>query len=168
MRKLFILLAVMALALTGCFARTPALPEPPEPNDETNQAIPAPDFQLQDLDGGVWTLRELEGDAVILYFWHGGCPTCVAKLPDLAELEQMLPEDVHLLLLNAGDSRERVEKLLADFPNLTALLNSDQAFKAYAITHVPTTVFVDRAGNVHWGFIGPLPNDYILSVIQGL
>lgn len=168
MRKLLVLLVVTVLGLAGCFARTPALPEPPEPNDDENQAVAAPDFELQDLDGGVWRLRDLRGDVVILYFWHGNCPTCVAKLPDLAGLEQRLPEDVHLLLLNGGDSREKVEKLLADYPNLTVLLDSEQAFRAYAITHVPTTVFVDRAGNVYWGYIGPLPNDDILSIVNGL
>ena len=132
-----------------------------------NQAVAAPDFELQDLDGGVLGVCGISGAMlVILYFWHG-VHTCVAKLPDLAELDKRLPEDVHLLLLNGRDSWEKVEKLLADYPNLTVLLDSEQAFRAYAITHVPTTVFVDRAGNV-WGYIGPLPNDYILSIVNGL
>ena len=98
MRKLAVLL-VMAVLLAGCVGHTAPDPNPdpspnsnPEPGDQGT--IPAPAFSLQDLGGNTWSLAELKGNVVILYFWTAGCPNCIRSLPDLSALQEELPEDV--------------------------------------------------------------------------
>jgi peroxiredoxin len=49
---------------------------------------PAPDFELPDLDGRTIRLASLRGRVVWLNFWATWCPTCVAELPALNDLQR--------------------------------------------------------------------------------
>ncbi|MGI6364656.1 MAG: TlpA family protein disulfide reductase [Bacillota bacterium] len=172
MRKLAVLL-VMAVLLAGCVGHTAPDPNPdpspnsnPEPGDQGT--IPAPAFSLQDLGGNTWSLAELKGNVVILYFWTAGCPNCIRSLPDLSALQEELPEDVRLLLLNGGDSKKKVEEVMEAYPNLTVLMNATAIFGVYGVRYVPTTVFIDAEGRLDRGYIGPIPNQGILQIIEEL
>lgn len=160
MRKI-IILAVTALLLTGCFNQSVPAPE----LDPDFEPFPAPAFQLEDLSGDTWSLEELRGETVVLYFWTAGCSVCVNKLPDLADLVQEFPENSRLLLLNHSDSQRKIQELVAD-PDLVVLVNSSSAFQNYGVRSVPTMVFIDGEGMVRAGYIGPVPNENILRIIE--
>jgi thiol-disulfide isomerase/thioredoxin len=149
MRKLLLLLLVVVLA-AGCA-----------------QGSLAPGFAYEDLSGEVWSLEELQGEVVVLYFWTGSCGVCVSKLPDLAVLQEQLPEDVHLLMLNANDSKGRIQNLIGD-ARLTVLMNAMDSFNDYAIAYVPTTVFIDKEGKVDQVHVGLLANENTLAIIENL
>jgi len=163
MRKL-IAVILMAFILTGCVSQPVPVPDPP--SGETQP--PAPLFTLEDLDGETWSLEELKGEVVVLYFWTGSCPYCLGKLPELSTLQEQLPKDINLLLLNGGDSKTRVQKLVADYPNLTVLMNASDVFAPCGVRSVPTTIFIDRDGLFDQGYIGPMPNQSILDIIADL
>lgn len=160
MRKI-IILTVTALLLTGCFNLSAPAPE----LDPDFEPFPAPAFQLEDLSGNTWSLEELQEETVVLYFWTASCPTCVDKLPDLADLAQELPENSKLLLLNHNDSKGKIQELVAD-PDLVVLINSGRVFQDYGVRSVPTMVFIDGEGMVRAGYIGPVPNENILRIIE--
>lgn len=157
MRKLILLLLVIVLA-AGCVN---------EPGIKDNVPDKAPGFAYEDLAGELWTLEELRGNVVVLYFWTGSCPVCVRKIPDLALLQEQLPEDVYFLMLNANDSKERIENLIGD-SNLTVLMNTMDSFNDYAIAYVPTMVFIDQGGKVDQVHVGVLDNKKMLAMIENL
>jgi thiol-disulfide isomerase/thioredoxin len=49
---------------------------------------PAPDFESPDLDGRPVRLASLRGRVIWLNFWATWCPTCVAELPALNDLQR--------------------------------------------------------------------------------
>ena len=72
MRRACAALALLALAL-ACRVE-------PAPGDAGE---PAPDFQLQLLDGRSVSLADLRGKTVLLDFWATWCPPCVLEIPEL-------------------------------------------------------------------------------------
>jgi len=166
MRRFFVLLLAAVMILGGCVNNPVPAPGPSTPGDDPMP--PAPLFELEDLNGATWSLEALKGEVVVLYFWTGSCPTCLDKLPQLYELQAELPEDVNLLLLNGGDSEARVRDLISDYPNLTVLMKANPIFAAYGVRYVPTTIFIDREGNFNGGYVGPIPNEGILEIIEEL
>ena len=53
---------------------------------------PAPDFTLEDLQGGSVSLSGFRGQAVFLDFWAGWCRPCVDAVPHLEEIKQRTRE----------------------------------------------------------------------------
>lgn len=157
--RIIAIIMLSALLLTGCFNQSLPAPGPDFPSN------PAPEFQLEDLSGTQWKMEDLRGEMVILYFWTASCPTCIKKLPDLIELNEQLPGDVRLLLLNASDSKARVQELIGD-SGLVGLLNAINVFRAYGVQYVPTMIFVDKDGMIRQTHIGPASNADILSTLD--
>lgn len=157
------MLVLIALALSACVPQSaqPSKPVPPGP-------AAAPTFQLEDLRGEKWSLEDLRGEVTVLYFWMTGCPACIAKLPELAELQKNLPVDVNLLLINHGDAVKSVREKVGKFPGLNVLLDGQDVFSLYGIRSVPTTVFITKDGRISQGYIGLLPNKEILKIVSEL
>jgi peroxiredoxin len=153
MRKLLLLLLVILLA-AGCVK--PSNPE-----------AKAPGFSYEDLDGEMWSLEELRGDVVVLYFWTGSCGVCISKLPDMVVLQEQLPEDVSMLMLNANDSKAKINSLIGD-AKLTVLMNTINSFNDYQIAFVPTTVFITKKGEIAHTQVGLMENKKILAIIEDL
>jgi peroxiredoxin len=49
---------------------------------------PAPDFMAKDLKGVEISLKELQGNVVLLYFWEAPCSICLSK-PGASEIQQI-------------------------------------------------------------------------------
>lgn len=153
MRKYLLLLLVVVIAV-GC-VRT------------ENHEGKAPGFTYEDLQGEKWSLEELKGDVVILYFWTSSCGVCLSKLPDMPELQKKLPENAHLLMLNPYDSKEKIKSLIGD-AELTVLVDTMDSFKDYNIAYVPTTVFISKEGEIARTQVGLMANEQILEIIEDL
>lgn len=157
MRKIIaVFLAVLLIA--GC---TPAKKE----EGSTEQR--GPDFTYEDLNGKSWSLRKLEGNVVVLYFWTATCHVCLKKIPELQLLVDELPTDARLLMLNANDSPTRVKEIIGD-SGLTVLLATIKSFQDYSVAYVPTLIFIDKAGKVSEIHVGPMENEEILALIDDL
>ncbi len=125
-------------------------------------------FVLEDMDGETWQLSELEGSVVVIYFWSASCPPCISRLPDLAVLNNEMPSDSYLLLVNLNDSRERIEQLAGGYPDLSLLVNGLGLFQEYGLRFTPSTVIFDRQGNIVEKSAGFPANQEIIAKVKSI
>lgn len=132
----------------------------------------APDFEIADLEGTVWKLRELlAGGPVVLVFYHTYCPLCLRQLFDGDKDLPLFREFGARVVAISADApevmRRRLEKygpigfaVLSDPGNQTA-----QAYQVFRRTRdgkmvgrfLHGTFVIDRHGTVQWVNVGDAP-----------
>jgi len=112
-----------------------------------------PAFELPDLEGASFALdREVEsGELVVVKFWATWCRPCRLELPMLDDLnERYRDAGLRILAIDVGEDRDTVEAFLRERPvSFPVLMDTDRAVATrYRIEAFPTTILVDREGNV--------------------
>ena len=141
----------------------------------------APDFELalfanDDHEAGeTIILSDFAGQPVVLNFWFPSCPPCVAEMPEFEEAYQQFKGDgvefigVQLLGLDTSeDGQAFVEQLNVNYalgPDETAD-SSSEIVKNYGVSGFPTTVFIDRDGNISRTWSGPLNLEKLQELIR--
>jgi len=111
-------------------------------------------FEAKTLDGGTYTQEDFsEKDVTIINFWATFCGPCLAEMPDIAEFEKSLPENVQLITvcLDGESDIEGVESILNDagYEGITLLSgNGDFEKVCGEVLYIPTTIIVDQNGNM--------------------
>lgn len=114
---------------------------------------PAPDFTLKSLDGNNLKLSEQAGNVILLNFWASWCGPCRKEMPLLNELHNKYqPLGFSVIGLNVEQDTQLAEKFIreraVDFPILFDPANS--VSKKYDVVAMPTTVMIDRNGNMRY------------------
>jgi peroxiredoxin len=121
-------------------------------------AGPAPDFTLKTAAGPNLRLAEQRGQVVMVNFWATWCAPCKQEMPHLNALYDKYRSTGFVLLgVNVDDDPAKAmaeaAKLGIKFP---VLLDTAKAVsRAYALNAMPTTVVIDRDGqvrHVHQGY----------------
>lgn len=109
-------------------------------------------FTADTLDGGSFTDRDIaKKDLTVINFWGTFCSPCIAEMPDLADFEKSLPDNVQLITVcvDAAGNEDTARFLLdqAGYEGVT-LTDGDESFREIlnGIQAVPTTVFVGPDG----------------------
>lgn len=117
-----------------------------------------PEFSTKDLDGNTVTESIFaEKDLTVVNIWGTFCNPCIGEMPALGEWAGELPDNVQLVGLISDFSGEDdtehhdlavsiMEMAGADF--LQIIANQDFTPLMKDIVGVPTTMFVDREGNI--------------------
>jgi cytochrome c biogenesis protein CcmG/thiol:disulfide interchange protein DsbE len=141
---LLVLALVSGLGIAGCSSEqeTPPVLQPGKP---------APDFQLQNLDGQTVALSSFRGKPVMLNFWSTGCPPCRTEMPFIQEVfedEEWRQPGLVILAVNLGESHSTVKKFMEDNGlSFTVLLDSELDIAGtYNIAYIPVTYFIDKNG----------------------
>ncbi len=114
---------------------------------------PAPDFTLKSRDGGNVKLSELAGNVVMVNFWASWCAPCRVEMPKLNQLYNKY-KDLGFVLLGVNVEEQQkpplnfLQKRPVDFPILWD--NRNEVSKKYKVIAMPTTVLVDRSGNIRY------------------
>ena len=124
---------------------------------------PAPDFQLQDLDGQTVSLSDLQGRPVMLNFWATQCIPCRSEMSYLQEIYRESagnPSSVVVLTINLGESHSTIEEFVRSYNlSLPVLLGTGEVVnEKYNIQYIPTTIFIDRDGIIQEKVIGAFPS----------
>jgi peroxiredoxin len=114
---------------------------------------PAPNFTLKGMDGKNVKLSELRGNVVLLNFWASWCGPCREEMPLLNKIHQKYePLGFTILGVNVEEDSDAAKKFIAqrpvDFPIL--LDNTNKVSKLYDVIAMPTTVVIDRDGNMRF------------------
>lgn len=172
MKKILILLLI-AMLLVSC--TKPIVPGnenneiSDEPENTEREAIIAPDFELESLDGSIIKLSEAIKDKnVILNFWATWCGFCVVEMPDLEKLQEAHSDDLLVLTINVGETKEKVQKFVEE-NDLNLMVVLDEQMKVnnnYGVRSYPTTIAVNKKGEAIGGYVGMLTYEQMEAIYE--
>ena len=120
----------------------------------------APDFTLKSRSGENIKLSELRGEVVMINFWASWCAPCRQEMPLLEELYKKYSDlGFTLLAVNVEEDSSKADILLKDIPVTFPVLydNTNKVTKLYKVVAMPSTIIVDRDGNMRYLHRGYLP-----------
>ena len=116
----------------------------------------AQDFNLHDLKGRTFRLRDLRGKIVLLDFWASWCTPCRIDLPHIEALYKEYAREELVVLGVNGESetlaRSFMEQQGYSFPSLVD--EGYEVSRQYQATSFPTVVIVDEEGNIAAYLVG--------------
>ena len=122
--------------------------------DDVEIGAPAPAIDLAELlqapDGASADVADLKGQVVMLEFWATWCAPCIAAMPHVNQLHDRFA-DRGVRFISITNEAPTIVRPFLESGNLRTWVGLDRdgaTHKAYAITAIPTTVLIDRAGNV--------------------
>jgi len=131
---------------------------------------PAPNFALQDESGNVISLDDLKGQVIMINFWASWCGPCRQEMPLLEAIyEKYEPLGFTLLGVNVEENPTDGQAWLQDRPVSFPVLYdpANGVSKLYDVVAMPSTVLIDRQGNVrylHHGYKPGYENDYMNQI----
>jgi thiol-disulfide isomerase/thioredoxin len=142
----------LALAAPLLFATLLAIPAV-----AVSPSGPAPAFQLPSMAGKDINLAQYKGQVVMINFWASWCGPCRTEMPILEKLSaKYKPMGFAMIGVNV----EPDSKVAADWLKVTPVTfpilfdTKSEVSKLYAIANMPSTVIVDRKGNLRWKHVG--------------
>lgn len=130
----------------------------------------APSFALPSRAGETVTLDKLKGQVVMINFWASWCGPCRTEMPLLEQMyKRYSPLGFTLLGVNVEADTKDAEKWLAATPVSFPVLfdKESKVSKLYEVNAMPSTVFIDRKGNVrylHRGYKSGDESEYLNQI----
>ena len=122
----------------------------------------APNFTLKSNTGKNIKLSELRGQVVLLNFWASWCGPCRQEMPLLEKLQQRYSAlGFTVLGVNVEEDSSKAKTLLKDIPVSFPILFDTQntVSEQYKVSAMPSTVMIDRNGNMRYLHKGYKPGD---------
>ncbi len=151
------LIGLLVIGLVWMFSSEQARNSLP-PAAEVNR--PASDFALPSLGGGEIRLAEHRGKVVLLNFWYTGCAPCREETPALqAAYSRLAGQGLQIIGVNVrqnerngpdgeADIQRFIDQYKVSYP--IALDVDSQVDRDYQVYVLPTSVMIDRNGNVRY------------------
>jgi thiol-disulfide isomerase/thioredoxin len=172
--------ALAALAVAALVVNAVVGPSP-RSNAAARRYLPASDFSFTLYQGEAQlgrtegTLAQFRGRPVILHFWGSGCRPCLEELPRLQDLHEqaggkaiVMGVDVGLLL-DRGTREEAQAALLQHHVTYPVGFPKDSSLvEQYNLRRIPTTVFINRRGEVFRRWAGPMRQEDLLGIAGAL
>ncbi len=132
----------------------------------------APDFSFVDADGNSYNLSDFFGTPIVLNFWATWCGPCRNELPEFDAASREYEGKVQFLIMDLADGVSEsmetavafVEKNGYSFP--VCFDTSLEGMKAYGISAIPVTVFIDADGNIASQSIGSMSGETLRKGIE--
>jgi peroxiredoxin len=123
---------------------------------------PAPAFTLATLSGQQAALSQYKGQVVMVNFWATWCGPCQQEMPLLDQMyKKYKPAGFTLIGVNVDKQEPPVKELLARKPvSFPILLDpANQVSKEYHVDEMPSSVIIDRKGEIRYIHRGYKPGD---------
>jgi peroxiredoxin len=130
----------------------------------------APDFTLKSMKGSNLKLSEFRGDVVLINFWASWCGPCRQEMPILNDLYLKYRDQGFTLLgINVEKNPTKAANMIRDVRVVYPVLfdNQSKVSKQYNVDDMPTTILVDRDGNMrylHGGYKPGAEDEYVRQV----
>ena len=158
MKKLFVLICVLALGSAGIWLAI-------------RPAAQAPDVTFSTLSGQQLTMPSLRGKVVLVKFWATSCVTCVAQMPtnieNFNEFHDKGFEIVAVAMQYDPANRVIAFAETARLPFTVALDVQGKIARAFDdVSATPTTILVDREGRIVRRYVGEYDKAEFRSAIE--
>jgi len=156
-------IVLLVLGLAGLYA----VPVQAKPVDGK-----APDFTLHSRGGQNLRLSDYRGQIVLINFWASWCGPCRQEMPLLQNLYHRYSKlGFTILGVNVDSDSTKANNYLRDMQVTFPILydNSNSVSKRFNVNAMPTTVIVDRNGNMrflHQGYKPGYEKDYKKEVVS--
>ncbi len=130
----------------------------------------APAFSLPSRAGDTVSLDQLKGKVVMLNFWASWCGPCRQEMPLLDQMHKRYSSlGFTLIGVNVEANTKDAERWLKDTPvSFPVLFDRDsKVSKLYDVSAMPSTVFIDRKGNLrylHRGYKAGDESEYLNQI----
>jgi peroxiredoxin len=131
---------------------------------------PAPQFTLEARSGSKISLTQYKGQVVMLNFWASWCGPCRQEMPLLENIYKKYGKMGFTLIgVNVEPDSKAAEGFLKQTPvSFPVIYDKDSTVsKAYDVSGMPSTVIIDRKGNIrvlHRGYKPGDENEYQDSI----
>jgi peroxiredoxin len=139
------------------------------------KAVPASDFELQDMDEEKVKLSDYRGKVVLLNFWATWCPPCIREMPSMERLHQQVDaDDFKVIAVNQMEDVDQVFAFTGQLevdPTFAILFDStSEVSRDYAVRGLPTTYLIDKEGNIRYRAVGGREFDHaaVIKTIKQL
>lgn len=127
------------------------------------------DYTVTDINGNTHTFSEILKDkkAIVLNFWFVNCGPCQMEFPYLQKAYDMYSDDITVIAINPTTDKESDIKKYATQNELSIpLVKGDEAWiTAFALQGFPTTVVIDRYGNIAFSHVGAVTQEGIFEKV---
>ncbi len=134
---------------------------------------PAPDFQLELLDGSKFHLADQKGKVIVLDFWATWCGPCLQAMPQIERATtEFADKGVQLIAVNLQETPAQIKAMLErqKLSPQVALDRTGSVAEKYGASAIPQTVVIDREGKITRLFIGggPKLGEQLKEALQAL
>jgi thiol-disulfide isomerase/thioredoxin len=134
-------------------------------------AEPAPNFTLKTSEGKSIEMKKLLGKAVVVNFWATWCGPCRREIPGMMEVYQKYKgEGLEIVGISLNEVWTVVKPFVAkeQIPYPVVIGDTD-LFKAYGGERsIPTTIFVDRKGNIVSRHVGGISKEGFEKAVRAI
>ena len=146
--------SILAALLFGCASPTPT----PNATGALKALGEAPQFDLDRVDGGKLSSKDLEGKVVVVDFWATWCQPCIQEIPNYNQLAaDYKDKDVEVIgiTLESGsleDTKPKVEEFNMKYP---VVMGDDAVVEGFGgLIGFPTTFLVGKDGKIYKKYLG--------------
>ena len=131
------------------------------------KSVTAPDFTLKSREGKNVRLSDLKGQVVLLNFWASWCGPCRQEMPILDDIHNKYKSlGFSVLGVNLDAKSKKAIGYLKDTPVSFPVLYDPKGITSeqYGVSAMPSTVIIDRNGNVrhlHKGYKSGYEDEYM-------
>lgn len=133
---------------------------------------PAPDFALRDLSGKTVRLADTAGRVRLVDFWATWCPPCREAIPELKAMQAEYEKDgLTIIGISMDDEPGKVVPPFVEKYGIrySMLVGNEEVADAFGgVVGLPTTILVDRAGNITDTWQGAVPKRVIEERVRSL
>ena len=176
----FLFLAISVTLMTSCFEQKPVeegpkTSVPDAPVDVVKDVSNAPVYKNL-VDGKDISLASMEGQVLLIDFWATWCPPCREEIPGFIELyDEYKDKGVSIVGISKDSDEAAVKRFIQQQKiNYPVIMSTRELQSEYenaiqqSIRSIPTTIIIDKAGEVASVYVGARPKGVFEQDIKKL
>jgi thiol-disulfide isomerase/thioredoxin len=139
--------------------------DPPNINEGLSDPMK---FTLTRLDGSPLKLDEQRGKVIVINFWATWCGPCLTEMPlfEKAIAKYKDDKEVFFLAITTDEDRDLVAPFLKHYKFNLPVAYADYLNDHFAVSSIPTTIILDRKGEVSFRQAGFNPREDFIEALS--